>query len=227
MKVILRFKNSILISLTIALFVFSPELSGQSRTSKPFPQLLFPEFSNGIIKMKSGKTTTANLNYNTVEEEMLVEQNGGFFLINNLNDVDTITLQNRKFVHIGTAFYEVIVKGHVSLYIQYKSHYAPVGSKSAYGLTSQTTGPTAVSTVRGGNQVRSLDMPENTTVESDIIYWAKIGDVMNKFTSERQFIKIFPGNEDKIKAYIKSSKLDLKSPEGLLMIGKFCNELLK
>jgi hypothetical protein len=226
MKIIFRLKNLVPITLICMLFTLSTDLSGQTDASK-FPQLLFPEFSRGIIKMKTGKTNSAILNYNLVEEEMLIEQNGGFFIINNLDNVDTVFLHDRKFVHVGTAFYEVISEGHVSLYIQHKSKYTPVGSKTAYGLTSQTNGPTAVSTVRGSNQVRSLEMPENVTVSPANLYWVKIDDVMNKFMSERQFIKLFPGKEDKIKEYLKSSKPDLKSPEGLRMVGNFCNDLFK
>jgi hypothetical protein len=49
---------------------------------------------------------------------------------------------------------------------------------------------------------------------------------MSKFTTERQFAKIFPGKEDKIKDFFKKSKIDIKTAEGLKMLGKFCNEEL-
>jgi hypothetical protein len=177
--------------------------------------------------MKSGETKSALLNYNTVDEEMLFEQNGNYMVINKLDEIDTISLQNRKFVPVGPTFYEVVVRGHVSVYIQQRSRFTPVGTKTAYGITSQTVGPSSVSTVRGQGQVRNLDIPPNVTVSPALIYWVKIDGVMNKFTTEKQFIKIFPGMEDKIKEYLKNSKLELKSLEGLLEAGKFCNELYK
>jgi hypothetical protein len=177
--------------------------------------------------MKSGETKSALLNYNTVDEEMLFEQNGNYMVINKLDEIDTIYLQNRKFVPVGQVFYEVIVKGHVSLYIQQRNRFTPVGTKTAYGITSQTVGPSSVSTVRGQGQSRNLEIPPNVTISPAIVYWAKVDGVMNKFTTEKQFIKIFPGKEDKIKGYLKNSRLELKSREGLLEAGKFCNELYK
>jgi len=227
MKPILR---QPIIGLTILVFnmlIISPGLSGQTAPAGSFPQLLFPNFSRGIIMMKSGKTTSALLNYNTVDEEMLFEQNGNYMVINKLDEIDTISLQNRKFVPVEQAFYEVIVKGRVSLYIQQRNRFTPVGTKTAYGITSPTAGPSSVSTVRGQGQSRNLEIPPNVTISPAIVYWVKIDGVMNKFTTERQFIKIFPGMEDKIKGFLKNSKLELKSREGLLQAGKFCNELYK
>lgn len=227
MKLILKQIIIDLSFLVLNLFIICPELSGQTDPAAAFPQLLFPNFSKGIIIMKSGKPNSALLNYNTVDEEMIFEQNGGYMVINKLDEIDTIILQNRKFVPVEQIFYEVIVTGHVALYIQHKCRFAPVGSKTAYGLTSQTLGPTSVSTVRGGNQVRNLELPPNVTVTPAIVYWAKIDGVMNKFTTERQFLKIFPGMEDKIKGFMKNSKLDIKTREGLLELGNFCNEFYK
>ena len=74
------------------------ELFGQTNTGGKFPQLLFPDFNKGIVQMKTGKTNSALLDYNTVDEEMLIEQNGGCYVLSKPEDIDTIYLQNRKFI---------------------------------------------------------------------------------------------------------------------------------
>jgi hypothetical protein len=81
--------------------------------------------------------------------------------------------------------------------------------------------------VRAGGQVRTLELPDNMEISQATVYWARIGNVMNKFTTERQFIKIFPGKEDEIKAFIKKSDIDIKTPDGLLKLGNFCSEIMK
>jgi len=201
-------------------------LSGQNETKRPYPQLLFPEFSNGVIKMKSGKTSTASLNYNTVDEEMLFEQNAQFYVVAKMDEIDTIIINDRKFVPVDKAFYEVIVKGNISIYIENRNRFAPVATKTAYGMTSQTNGPSAINTVRRAGQMRTLEIPDNQEISEATLYWVKVGGVMNKFTTERQFTKIFPGKEDKIKDFFKKSKIDIKTAEGLKILGKFCNEQL-
>jgi hypothetical protein len=220
----IRLRNIILFSALLGLIPCRS--SAQNEPGKKFPQLLFPEFSRGVVIMKSGKTNSAMLNYNTVEEEMLFEQNAQFYVVAKLGDIDTIILNNRKFVPVEKAFYEVIVNGNISIYIQNKNRFAPVGTKSAYGLTSQVNGPTSVNTVRGGGQVRTLEIPDNVEISEATVYWVKVNGVMSKFTNERQFAKIFPGKEDKIKDFFKKSKVDIKTAEGLKLLGQFCNEQL-
>jgi hypothetical protein len=220
-----RFLQTILMTLLVLIII--PEINAQNDPGDKFPQLLFKKFLPGTIKLKSGKTTTANLNYNTIDEEMLFEQGSNYLVINRIEDVDTVIIDNRKFVTVGPAFYEVVNTGKLSLYIQHKNKFAPVPGKSAYGLTSQTLGPTAVNTVRGGGgQVRYLEMPENVTISPATVYWARVDKEMMKFSTERQFTKIFPGKEDQIKDFIKKNDINIKSAEGLHMLGKYCNELL-
>jgi hypothetical protein len=211
--------------LAFLLIIASAELSGQTQPASPYPQLLLPNFAKSIIKMKSGKMNSALLNYNTVDEEMLFDQKGIYMVLDKPEDIDTVYFLNRKFVPVEKAFYEVIVNGPVSIYIQHKSRYAPVGSATAYGLTSQTNGPTAVSIVRGGNQVRTLELPDNVKVSPATIYWVKRNNEMHKFTSERQFIKIFPEYETEIKDFIKKNKLEISQSEDLFKLGNYCNEL--
>jgi hypothetical protein len=176
--------------------------------------------------MKSGISNPAILNYNTVDEEMLFEQNTSYFVINRIEDVDTIFLQNRVFVPMEQALYEVVASGKLSLFIQHKNRLTPMPSKSAYGLTSQVNGPTSVRVVRGGGQIRNLELPPNMELSASTQYWARYDNTMFKFTNEKQFLKIFPENADQIKAFIKKSDLDIKSPSGLRLLGKFCNDLI-
>jgi hypothetical protein len=201
------------------------DLSGQTDTQKPLSQFLFPTFSKGIVKMKDGRTLTAILNYNMVDEVMVFEQKGVYMVVEKPQEFDTVSIQNRKFVYIGKAFYEVVCKGKVTLFIENECHLTTAGSATAYGMTSKTLGPTKVWTMQSGNQVRNIDLPDDVVVASSNVYWAQVNGKMNKFTNEKQFLKLFPGSEDKIKEFIKTSKIDIKSREGLMNLGNFCNEL--
>jgi hypothetical protein len=177
--------------------------------------------------MKDGRNLVATINYNMVDEEMIFDQKGVYMALDKPQEIDTVYLQNRRFVPVEKAFYEVVTKGPVTIFIQHKSRYAPVGSATAYGMTSKTLGTTAVRTIQSGNQVRQVEIPENVTVSPATIYWVKVNDQMNKFTTEKQFLKMFPGKEDKLKEFIKNSRLDIKVREDLIKLGNFCNELDK
>ncbi|MGD0341349.1 MAG: hypothetical protein ABSA76_06555 [Bacteroidales bacterium] len=219
-KVIL--KSGFVVAMCFILF----DLYGQSDQAKSLPQFLFPEFSKGIIKMKDGRTLSAILDYNMVDEEMVFQQQGGVYMVvDKPEEIDTVYIKNRKFVYIPKAFYEVVVKGPVTIFIQQRSRYTPVGSATAYGMTSKTLGPTAVWSMQAGNQVRQITPPDNVTVSPAIAYWVKVNGQMNKFTNEKQFLKIFPESQKEIKDFIKSSGIDIKTREGLFALGNFCNGL--
>jgi hypothetical protein len=215
------------LAFAILFFCISSVLSAQTDSPKPFPQLLFPSFTKGIIKMKSGQTNSAILNYNTVDEDMIFKQNGIYLVLNKPEDVDTIFIQDMKFVYVGKAFYEIVVNGPVSIYIQHKSRYTTVGTNTAYGLTSQTNGSNSAIMVQAGNQIKNFDLPDNVTVVPATGYWIKKNNEMIKFTNERQFLKVFPEKENEIKAFIRSSNLDLKVREDLIKLGIFCNGLIR
>ena len=211
---------------TILIFIMS-DSKGQTNSSRPLPQFLFPAFTQGIVKMKSGNSNSAFLNYNMVEEQFIFGQKGIYYSLDKIEDIDTVTIQNRNFVLVNKVFLEVIVKGKISIFTQHKSHYAPVGSQSAYGLTSQTNGPTAVSVVRGGNQVRYLELPDNVTISPETVNWISRNTKLNKFTNGKQFLKNFPEYEVQLKDFIKENKINFKVREDLVKLGNFCNELVK
>jgi hypothetical protein len=216
-------RNIAILGLLILILVPASVLNGQTDESNRIPQYLFPVFSKGIIKMKDGRNMTAILDYNTVDEEMVFAQNGKYMVLEKPDEIDTIILQNKLFIPLDREFLEVVVKGNVSLFIQHKSKYVPKASTSAYGVKTQNLGPSGVSTVKGGNQFRSLDVPDNVTVSASLVFWARINGEMNKFLNEKQFLKLFPDKEAEIKAFIKKAGADIKTREGLVMVGNFLN----
>jgi hypothetical protein len=223
---LLHRKSSQLIGFFILYFAFS-NLEAQDGSANSLPQFLFPSFTKGIVKMKDKREMTAILDYNTVDEEMIFNQQGVYMKLDNPQEIDTVYLQNRKFIPFDDAFYEVVANGPCPFYIQHKSRYTPVGTTTAYGIKSQTLGTTSVRTMQSGNQVRQIDVPEDVTVTPANVFWIKINDEMNKFNSEKQLLKLFPENEQKIKEFVKNNKINVKSEENLKVLGNFCNSLLK
>jgi len=211
----------------IVLVLFSKGIFAQTSSNKPLPQFVFPAFTKGVVKMESGDNYSALFNYNMVDEEMIFNNKGQYMALENINSVDTIIIGARKFVPVQKVFYELITKGTVSLYIQHKSKYTDQGTATAYGMTSKTNSSESFNSIKGGNQIRTLDLPDNVVVSPELVYWAKVNDEMKKFTSERQFLKIFPAKENELKDYFKKNDLDIEKREDLIKLGSFCNEILK
>ncbi len=208
------------------LFCFT-DSNAQTTETSPLPQFLFPSFTKSIVLLKDGTIWSANFNYQMVDEEMVFIEKGRYLVPEKPTEIDTIYIQDRPFIPVDRAFFEVILNDHISLYIQHKSKYSSVGTPTAYGLTSQTNSPTTGSIARAGNQVRTLDMPVNVQVTPSKVFWVKTQGEMKKFTTERQFLRMFPEDEAQLKEYIEKNKIDIYSSDDLLKLGKFCSEILK
>ena len=211
----------------IVLVLSSKGTFAQTSNTNPLPQFVFPAFTKGVVKMKSGDNYSALFNYNMVDEEMIFNNKGQYMALENISAVDTIIIGARKFVPAQKVFYEVITKGTLSLYIQHKSKYTDQGTPTAYGMTSKTNSSESFNSIKGGNQIRTLDLPDNVVVTPEFVYWAKVNDEMKKFTSERQFLKIFPAKETELKDFIKKNGIEIEKREDLIRLGTYCNEILK
>jgi hypothetical protein len=207
--------------------LLSLDLSAKSNQPNPLPQFLFPKFAKGIVKMKAGNIYTASLNYNMIDEEMIFEQKGQFMSLDKPEEIDTVFLQNRIFVPFKAGFYEILNSGGLTFFIQYKSKYVSTGTATAYGLTSQVNAPTTANRIRGGNQMRTLDLPDNVSVTTTIVNWVRKNGAMEDFTNQKQFIKIFPDKEKEISEFFKTEKLNLKVREDVKKLAVFSNGLYK
>ena len=220
-------------SLFALLLVFmSFDVSAQDNTYRPLPQFLFPSFTEGYVVMKEGKKFSALLNYNMVDQIMVTELNGEYRYATKMEEIDTIYLGHKEFVPADKFFYEVLVKGTATFFLQNKSLYTPKGSNVGYGARSQSIGPTdfkryeLTNVCYQYNEVVHIELPPNVDVTPAFVYWVRISDEMKKFSNERQFLKIFPEIESELKEYIKKEKINLKVYEDIIKLGTYCNELI-
>jgi hypothetical protein len=209
------------------------EMLAQNDPGRTLPQFLFPGFTKGVVIMKGGDSFSAFLNYNMVDEKMVTQLNGAYRYATSLQNIDTIFLEYRKFVPVEKAFYEVLVSGPATFFLQNKSQYTPNGSTVGYGVNSKSVGPTKSkryelgSVVYQYNDVVYIDLPPNVTVTPASVNWVRKNNKMEKFTTEKQLLKIFPEKETQLKKYIKKENLNLKVREDLIKLGNYCNELMK
>ena len=146
--------------------------------------------------------------------------------LNKPETVDTILLNQAKFVFLENQFYEVLVNAPITLFIQHKSDLSSSEKPSAYGSASQTTASTSVSKIYD-DKAYNLKLPENFKVIPSPVYCVRMKNVMYKFTSERQFLNIFPTKVAEIKNFINQSDINIKKQDDLIKLVTYCNELYR
>lgn len=230
MKIIRNSLETILLTLFI---VLSFNLSGQDNKGNPLPHFLFPSFKEGLVIMKDGKIFSSLLNYNMVEEKMIIELNGTYRYSKNPQLIDTIHLGNRVFVPVENAFFEILSSGLVTFFLQNKSNLVPKGNDIGYGIKSRSVGPTQQKrfelsevTYQGG-QVAFIDLPPNVEIINASVFWVRKNNKLEKFSNERQFLKIFPEYKSDLIKYIKNENIKFNSSENVIRLGNYYNEIIK
>ena len=182
---------------------------------------LFPEFTKGVVLMKTGVKNETLLNYNSLTEEMIFDNKGTKLAIGQLEQVDSVFIKGRKFFLLNNKFVEIVYQSKYALYAEHKCSVKDPGKPAAYGGTSQTSATTSYSSYFSGGQVYELKLPEGIETRPFIDYWLKRDGEVNKFLSIRQMSKLFGEKENLCKAYLKKNDVKYENQESIVEMIKF------
>jgi hypothetical protein len=182
---------------------------------------LFPEFTKGVVLMKSGIKNEALLNYNSLTEEMIFDNKGIKLAVSQLEQVDTVYINGRKFFPLNNKFVELLYHSKYDLYAEHKCNLLDPGKPAAYGGTSQTSATTTYSSYFSGGQVYELKLPEGYETKPFTEYWLKKDGKLNKFISIRQLMKLFGEKGNMFKIYVKKNDVKYENQEGIVELIRF------
>jgi hypothetical protein len=181
----------------------------------------------GAVKMKSGQTEFALMNYNELTEEMIFVKNGVKLAIDSLETIDTITIESRIFVPHQKILFELLVKGPVSLFVQHKCNPIAAGNPSGYGETTETGAATNISSVYyAGKPLQKLKLSSDYHITSDTHFWIRRNGTFYKSNTSSQIIRVFPEKAKEIKHFIKENHLNLENRSDLITLIIKCNEFI-
>lgn len=76
-------------------------------------------------------------------------------------------------------------------------------------------------------EVVYIDLPPNVDVTPLSVYWIEKSNQLTKFSTEKQFLKIFPDKATRLKEFIKKENISFNKREDIIKLGKYCNEIIK
>ncbi|MFT7037130.1 MAG: hypothetical protein ACJA2S_005672 [Cyclobacteriaceae bacterium] len=183
-------------------------------------QFLFPEFTRGVILMKSGIRNETLLNYTLLKEQMIFEQNGKKLAIapNELRLIDTVFIENRKFIVFNSVFVELLSHSKWDLYIEHKCKVEDLGTSTGYGGTSETTATRSFAAIYSEGDNHQLKIPDDHKLNPYANYWLKNNKNLNKFTSMRELKKLYKHKADLFKAFLKKDRVKYDDQEGIIRL---------
>jgi hypothetical protein len=193
---------------------------GQTK-SPEVTHYLFPEFTKGGVLMKTGIRNEAELNYNSLTEEMIFETRGTKLALGQLELIDTVYILDRKFIPKENIFFELIYKSKYLLYAVHKCKLMEPGKPAGYGGTSQTSAITSFSRYFAGGRAYEMKLPEGLQTQSSVNYWIEVDGKLNKFLSIRQLSKLLIGKENVLKAYTKKHEVEYDDQKSIVDLLKY------
>jgi len=202
-------------------------VNAQKDSAVNLPNFLFPRFTKSTIKFKSGNTKAATLNYNIIDEEMVFVQPDAYMVLDNPELIDTVYIDDRKFIPFKKGFYELLLDGPVSLFIQHKTNLEIPGTTTGYGATSKTLAPSEFKQVYGPKGFVDLRIPDEYKLTDDSYYWIRRDMNMDKFSNKRQFLKLFKNKEKEINQFADRNNIDFAKTSDVIRLVNYCRELQK
>lgn len=191
-------------------------------TARPLTQYLFADFTEGSVLQRSGTVTKTTLNYNTLTQEMIFKQGEEFLALDRLQEIDTVFLNNRKFIPGNNMFYEVATQTPVALMIQHTSDIISQGSETGYGK-SQTTAVTNITDLKRGGRAYALSLPDEYSFKNKTAYFLKKDGNYIAINNIKDVKKVFAGKEVAIDDFAKKNDVSFKKPETVAALIVFCN----
>jgi len=188
-------------------------------------QYLFPEFTECIIKSKTGTESTERGNYNTITGKMAFIKDNVIVGLSIARQADTIIINGRRFVPFGEILHEVVVNAPITLFIHHESRLIPPGQPVGYGGTSKVSKVNTYSHMSTQGGIYSLEIPPDFEVKYMPVYWIRRDGVMYSFLGRAKFVKIFPEHKKEIGNFIKSQGIKMEDREDLIRLVRYCNEL--
>lgn len=199
--------------------------AAQNLETDNLENLVFPRFQQSVVTLKTGQSYSAVLNYEKTEQQMVLIRNNQLFLFKDHQAVDTVYMDDRVFVPAETGFYEVLVSGPATLFMQHMARLDNTGATLAYGTKTSTAGVTHISKIFSQDGAINLKIPENFKVVDDSDFFLRVDGQILKVLNKKQFLKLFPGKSDKLEEFIKANDTDFKSADDLAGLVEYCNGL--
>lgn len=187
------------------------------------PHYLLPEFTKGKVLLKQGNPKELKMNYNIITEEMIFEYPGKYLALTNIETVDTVFIQGRKFIPSGKIFLELLLKSNVPLFAKYTCTVTPPGKPSGYGGTSQTSSITVIDQLFSKGRAYEMELPADYIVTPNTDYLLFKNGEFTRISNINQVIKTFPEKGSQIKEYNKNRKTDFKNQLDVISLIAFCN----
>jgi len=193
--------------------------------------LLLPKFENGTVVFKNGSRSSALLNYDIVQQEMLfINADSMALAISNPQDIIVVIIGERRFLPVSSEgiFYEEIPAGTGSFFVHRKASMISKGKAAAYGGYSSTSSTTTLGAYHDSSSGVSFKMKQNEqfNLTKSVTYYLKSGNSYKRFNSAKSLGKLFKGRESEILKFANEQSVNFSKIDDIKQIVEYGYSLM-
>jgi hypothetical protein len=183
----------------------------------------YQKFLPGKVVFKNGSSHNVKMDYNFLNGEIEFLQAQDTLYITKKKELLYVVAQDTFYYDNG--YIEVISGGNIRVGLKQYVKLKDILEEGAFGTTNRSSSIDTYSTVWTNGNYYSLIPNVDIEVQMTLEYY--ISDHKSGFVtfSKKNVIQLFPQWSDKIKAYIKSNKVDFESGDNLLRLVEYIRTL--
>lgn len=217
--------KTIIFTFVICVTMMVSTLSAQEGKS----EYLFNDFQKSLIYYKDGRVFSVKVNYNLARNAfMFIDENdnNNIKLFAEPDMVRTLKIDNRIFQLDSKGLAQEHLNQEPYLAVTYRGKSRPEGKQVGYGGRSETASVDSYSSIQSGGHSYNLETEKIILADVEKRYTIKKNKKQKQFQSSKQFLKLYPKEqEETIKAYIKSNKINFDEPQQVLQLVKYAEAL--
>lgn len=215
--------------LIYSLIICLMAITGKSSAQEGKSEYLFNDFQKSLIYYKDGRVFSVKVNYNLARNAfMFIDENdnNNIKLFAEPDMVRTLKIDNRIFQLDSKGLAQEHLNQEPYLAVTYRGKSRPEGKQVGYGGRSETASVDSYSSIQSGGHSYNLETEKIILADVEKRYTIKKNKKQKQFQSSKQFLKLYPKEqEETIKAYIKSNKINFDEPQQVLQLVKYAEAL--
>jgi hypothetical protein len=185
----------------------------------------YPEFVTGQIFLKNGSAREMKLNYSILAGEMEFIQSSDTLEIANSRKKEIKYVVASDTFYYDKGFIEIIDGGAISLGLKHYVRIKDILKKGAYGTTSRGASIDTYKSMSSNGISYDLVPNEDIELEDTREYYIYTADAGFTLFTKKNVLRLFPADEDRIKSYLKSERVNFNSGEDLIRFTDFLRNL--
>lgn len=184
---------------------------------------LFEKFTNAYVYYRDGRVFQVPINYDLFKEKFIFLDKDQ--AENEFSDPDlvvSVKIGERTFLAVGDGNMAELMQQVPRILVQYSGS-KRIQKNLTYGGKTETAAVDSYSTLKSGTSSNMKVGDDVFLGNMDYEFYLEVNGKLKHFSTEKQFLKIFSSQRDKLQMYIKENKIDFNAVDQVL---KLCNYAL-